>query len=231
MQEFYIRRSIGEESLRISVDATKIRYEIRDFSTQNKRLRLRKLPYLPKQVRKILDRIVYETSNFKLSEAVVKRVPVNETPVFLKMKDVFENRKNLKASQTYEKIANRIEVHGFYKHKSYIVQSSNEIEDCIKACFLDILLSMDQFGYLENKKSDFATGGIGSAFIDRDGTILKSIGATHRFAAAKVVGLESLFPLRIIGTHADWLQSHGIRGARDMKTFARQLRLAELDNR
>jgi hypothetical protein len=230
MREFYVRRAIGEECLRISVNATRVRYGIQEYSAQRKRLRLLQLSYLPKPLVTVLFKIINETSSFKLKEIEVKRAPIIDSPIYLKMKDVFENRKNLKTSQTYENIATIIERNGVYTHKMYTIRAKDEIESCIRDCFLNIILSMDQFGYLEDRVSEFATGGLGSAFIDRDGSILKSVGASHRLAAAQVVGMESPFPFRVIGAHAYWLQSQGIR-VRDMRTFARQIRLAELDNR
>lgn len=230
MREFYIRRVIGEDCLRIGVNARAIRYETRSFDAQEKRRRLRRLPYFPKRALPVMSILIFETSKFRFKEGEVSRSLLEETPIYLKMKDVFDNQDNLKASRTYEDIARALDKNGSYKHKNYLVETKDDIENCIRTCLLDIMLSMEKSGYLIDKKSKFATGGLGTAFIDRDGTILKAPGASHRLAAARIVGLKDPFPLRIIGAHADWLKSRGIRGIGDVKKLPSQIRLAEAEN-
>ena len=227
MREFYVRRAVGEDRLRIAVDPAKVRCQTREFDTQRRRLALLRQRYLPKPVKDNLNRVIHETASFRIREDELTRVPVTESDVFRRMKDVYDHRKNLKASVTYDSMAREIHENGIFRHKDYAVRSVDEIESCIRACYLDILLSMARFGYLEDKVSDFATGGMGTAFIDRDGTVLKALGASHRFAAAHVVGLKGPFPLRIIGAHASWLQSEGIGGVNAMKTLSRKIRHVE----
>ncbi len=230
MRQFYVRRSIREEDLCISVDAGKIRYETKTLAVQKKRLRLLNFSYCPEPLLGFINKVIYETSRFTIDESEIERVAIDQTPIYLKMKDVFENRENLTSSQTYDDIARNIADNGFFKHKKFVIRTIDEIEDFIRQCYLDIMVSMDEFGYLDDKKSEFATSGLGSAFVDRDGKILKAMGASHRFAAAQIVGLNDPFPFRVLGVHSDWLQSLGI-GAFDMASLARQIQLAGLDNR
>ena len=81
----------------------------------------------------------------------------------------------------------------------------------VRSCFYDLLISMAEEGYLPDKKSSFATEGIGLAIVWRDGNLWHEYGATHRLASAKIVGLRRGFPLRVVAAHRDWLGTHGIR--------------------
>lgn len=63
-------------------------------------------------------------------------------------------------------------------------------------------------------------GGLGKALIWKDGTLWHENGATHRLAAARIVGVQSGFPLRIVGAHRDWLRSQVDYGVFDLKKLA-----------
>lgn len=229
-REFIIRRMIGEESLRIKVDPKAIKCEIREFHAQKLRMKFLENPLIPKFMNRTLSKILWEMSKFELNETEVDRIPIEKTPVYRKMKNVFDHRKNLKESKLYQEISYQIEKAGYYNHKNYFVHSKDGIEDCIKNCFLDIIQSMDRDGYLNNKKRTFATGGIGQAFIDRDGSILRAASATHRLAAAKIVEMEDPFPIRIIGAHSDWIKRHNLKGISEIKMLPGYIKKVEANN-
>lgn len=84
---------------------------------------------------------------------------------------------------------------------------------------------MEQHGYISGKESEFATAGMGSVIIDRDGSVLKALAASHRLAAARIAGVQGGFPLRVIGAHAEWLDRHGIEGAGFAPKLHKALRL------
>lgn len=232
MREFSIRRALGEKGLEIEVNVTKIQYECREFTAKNRRNRVSRAGFVPKMVKPVLYKMINAVARFDLKESEVRRHALVQTPTYLTMKDVFDHRENLRASRTYETIARTLEHEGVFLHKQYAVKDKQSIEDCIRACYLDILLSMEKSGYRADKKSSFASAGMGTAFIDKDGSILKALKASHRLAAAQIVGMQTAFPLRVIGAHEDWLAAHqiGSGSVNDMKTLALQIRRVAHEN-
>ena len=230
LREWYVRRKLGEPVLRIGVDPKKIIFEMRDFKAQKKRIQLASNPLIPRFTRPLARSLIWELAPFELKETSIRRVPISQTPIYRMMLDVYENRNRLRSSRTYQEVVHCIEENGQFRHKNYVIQSRNDVEECIRKCFLDILLSMRMSGYIRNKRNSFSTGGIGSAFVDRDGSVLKAVGASHRLAAAHVVRFPGVFPFRVIGGHSRWLRNLEIRGPRDVARLAAGLRQVEIKN-
>ncbi len=230
LRECYIRWNLGEERLRISLNPANIKYEFDGFPAQNQRLKLLANPRIPRKALSILLRAVWEFSDFRIPEEIINRVPIEQTAVFQRMKDISDHRDDLRASHTYRDIRERLQADGIFRHKGYSIRSANEIEGCIHNCFLDLILSMESQGYIEDRTNDFATGGIGTFFIDHDGSILKGGAATHRLAAAKITGLKGGFPARIIGAHSNWLADQNIHDARDLGRLDAAIRAVEVKN-
>jgi len=94
----------------------------------------------------------------------------------------------------------------------------------MQLCFLDLMNSMANEGYQRDKISSFGTGGIGKTIIWRDGSLRHENGATHRLAAARIVGLKSGFPLRIVAAHRAWLDEQGIVKQSDISRLPKALK-------
>lgn len=228
MREWRVRRKLGEDGLRLVVNPSQIDYELSDYAAQRRTVALATLPGIPGRLKKILVRVNWELRDFRLTEAEFERSPISTSPIYQRMADVYEHRDRLRESQTYAEIVEAVKSRGAFKHKNYEIKSVDDVEECIRACYLDMMQSMAADGYQADRTSKFATGGIGNGVIDRDGSIVRSMAATHRMSAAKVVGLQGGFPLRIVGAHTDWLNQIGATGAGGLERFGEALRDLDL---
>lgn len=230
MKVFHVRWALGKSGLQVAVDATKIQYKTFIYPSKDRRKKLDGLVYLPKPLKFVLRKTTNLVADFEIREDAIKRTPIADSKTYLRMKDVFDHRANLGASQTYETIVHEIEAKGFFQHKSSTVKEKGSIEEFMRVCFLDIMLSMDSSGYVADHQSGFGTGGIGFAIIDKDGSILKTRSADHRLAAAQIVNMQGPFPLRVAGCHKQWMDSHRIGSVRDLRALRNQIRNVEHEN-
>ena len=113
---------------------------------------------------------------------------------------------------------------GQFHHKGYTIDQRDQIIGLIEACYLDILHSMETEGYRSDRRSAFATGGIGGLIIWNDGELVSGPAATHRKAAARILGMTSPFPMRVVGLHRGWLTSVGLTVAQDLRRLPHALR-------
>ena len=81
------------------------------------------------------------------------------------------------------------------------MRSEAEIRTFLNEYALNLIRTMESSGYDLEKGSE-----IGTAHIDRDGRLVKSGSATHRFCVARIVGVKR-FPLRVVGIHEDWARA------------------------
>jgi hypothetical protein len=230
LREWQVRTALGEAGLTVTINPAVIRQETRVTPLQRKKLRVMANPAIPGWIKRPWMRVLFETSDFAHDDHGITRADVASSEIFRRMEDVWRHRDAIERSQTYASIDETIAATGSFSHKRYAISSRAAIPDCIRACYLDILLSMAREGYVAGKRSDFATAGIGSALIDHDGSLLRCFGASHRMAAAIVVGVSGGFPLRIVGAHQAWLRGEGIEGPRDLERLRLAIRAVESRN-
>lgn len=157
-----------------------------------------------------------ETRRFDIGDDGFAITPFEHGNTHKRMADVWTHRNRLEASETYSRISQVLAEKGVYRHKKYELRQHSEIGAMMQACYLDLLESMSREGYQAGRTSSFATGGIGKVIVWRDGRLLHENGATHRLAAARIVGLRHGFPLRVVAVHRDWLALQGIRSVFDV---------------
>jgi hypothetical protein len=222
-----VRRALGEAGLTVKINPALIRQETRVTPLQRKKLRVVETSAIPVWIQRPLKRVLFETADFAHDDDGIQRADVASSPIFRRMEDVWRHRDAIESSDAYASIDAAISATGSFTHKRYSISSRAAIPDCIRACYLDILLSMEGEGYVAGKRSSFATAGVGNAIIDRDGSLLRCFGASHRMAAAIVVGVTGGFPLRIVGAHRAWLQSQRIESPRDLARLGPAIRAVE----
>lgn len=227
LRAWRVRRALGEAGLTVKINPTLIRQETRVTPLHRKKLQLAENASIPGWIKRPWLRVLYETSDFVHDDDGISRADVASSEIFRLMEDVWLYRDALQASKTYACIEHAISSTGSFTHKRYSISSRAAIPDCIRACYLDILLSMEREGYVAGKQSDFATAGVGGAIIDQDGSLLRCLGASHRMAAAIVVGVTGGFPLRIVGAHQAWLHGQGVEAPRDLARLGPAIRAVE----
>ena len=207
-----LQKVLSDSDLVLSVDPQAIAYDFPDLPLQKARLRIAEYPGLGRVGRRLANRVLTRFGNFAIEERDFSRIAHETTETFLKMKDVLDHEHCLTESGFYYQIKEILKDKDQYAHKNYVIRREDQIEPLIRDCLLAIIDSIRTQGYRTDVTSSFATGGLGTAVIDRDGRLLRGPGASHRFAAARLVGLREGFPLRLAGAHADWLRQQGITG-------------------
>lgn len=211
-----MRAKLGLEALTLDTNPLKIKGKMRDARLRGILLAARKSRVLPPVTIAAINKCARATRPFNFSGARMDLVSFESGNTYTMMADIWANRDALKESQTFHKIATQLAKDGSFKHKGLRITNHAEIVPLLQTCFLDLLNSMAKDGYIRGKTSDHGTGGVGRALIWRDGSVWQENGATHRLAAAKLVGLNSAFPLRIVGAHDEWLTGHHIRKLSDL---------------
>lgn len=225
LQEWLVRIKLDQDALIIETDPSLVAGRIKDRHRRNLWKRINRNRFIPKMAKSGVNRFVRETRRFDIhDDGKFDFVPFEIGNTHIKLKDVWDHRDAPERSATYKDIFDKLTKTGTYKYKNLRISEKSEIIPLIEACFLDLLISMEKEGYLPDKKSAFATGGTGLAIVWSDGKLWHEDGATHRLAAARIVGLRHGFPLRIVGAHRDWLAAQGIRGLPDISRLPLALR-------
>lgn len=224
LQDWMIRLKLGGGALDVEVDPTSIAGRIRDRKRWESWKAIARNRVLPKTVKAGLNRLVRVTRRFDIDDdSKFDLVSFERGETYLKMEDVWKHKEDLQNSSTYQQVLKSLEDNNIYRHKKYEVTEKSEIISMIKSCYSDLLVSLDEEGYIPGKKSSFATGGMGLAIVWRDGSLWHEVGATHRLVAARLVGLQRGFPLRIVAAHHDWLGEQGICKLSDISKLPRAL--------
>ncbi|PRX31213.1 hypothetical protein SAMN05216257_1046 [Meinhardsimonia xiamenensis] len=212
LQDWIVRYRLGSDALVIECDPLSVAGNIRDL----RRYRLWRAPSmarpLPRPARLAINRLAREARRFDIDGRRWQRGRIEDGKTFRRMLDVWENRGKLEASETWRHIAQALRTVGLWKHKGLTITDPDRIEDLIRACFLNLLESMSREGYVAGRVTPGTTGGIAKAVVWADGTLWHENGATHRLAAARIVGLRRGFPVRVVAVHRDWLCANGIHG-------------------
>ena len=129
------------------------------------------------------------------------REPIEGMEKYLKIKDLTENQDKVENSAWYKELSEQLKSIGYAKYKNLRLCSDSEVSIFLNEYVLNLVRSMQTSGYDLEKGAE-----IGTAHIDRDGSLVKSGSATDRFCVARIVGLKR-FPLRVVGIHEDWAKA------------------------
>jgi hypothetical protein len=210
MQEWWVRLRHGQDALIYETDPTKIAGSIHDVRLRNIWVATKKNRFLPRVAKSGLNRLARHMRKFRVDDERFVLGPFEHGKTYKLMNDIWTHRAALEGSSVYFRVAEKLAVSGVYRHKRFEISSESQIIAMMQACYLDLLNSMAEEGYVVGKTSSFGTGGIGKVIVWRDGSLWHENGATHRLAAARIVGLRSGFPLKIVAAHRDWLDAHGV---------------------
>ncbi len=126
-------------------------------------------------------------------------IPFDRQPVCSVVTDlVVHHRTDPRRSLWHQELCTRLSEDGPLSVQGWSIRRPEDIERFLAEYFLPIVDSMERDGYRTDLTED-----IGYALIGKDGEVLKSKQATHRFFIARALGLPS-FPVRITAVHADW---------------------------
>jgi hypothetical protein len=162
---------------------------------------LRFLP-LSGPVRAKLRRRIKDAQSFAITGSQFGEVfdLMKDSEAGKRMTDLMENRSDYKNSDWYRELVDALHSGHVARHKATTMNSIQEIQDFFTGELLQLLDSMESNGYDDDIPND-----LGTAFIGPEGVLLKSTGARHRFAAAKLLSVSD-FPLMVRGADKDFLR-------------------------
>ncbi|MBY6202225.1 hypothetical protein KUV65_12680 [Maritalea mobilis] len=203
-------RFVSSTHFYVEADPSSIVLSVRDVALRRVWTATKRARFLPRGVCKAVNWAARASRPMIVASDRFVATPLEKGQTYQRMLDVWTHREDLSASETYRNIWNTLTRTGRYQHKRYEITDPAEIPKLIATCYLDLLESMSRDGYCADRTSEFATGGLGRAIVWQDGSLVHENGATHRLAAAKIVGLRHGFPFRIVGVHEDWLRVNGV---------------------
>jgi hypothetical protein len=217
MWEWQARAKLGSSGLIVEADPAMIAGRIRDKRRRKTWQTLNRVPGLPSIARSAINRGLRELRRFDLwNDAYYDFVAIEEADTHRRLADVLAHRHCIEESETYKLLLQKFRAHGPFRHKNFLVAEEEEVKTLVQSCYADLLTSMARDGYVRGKTSAYGTDGIGAAMVWSDGRLWHEDGATHRLVAARLVGVQSGFPLRIVGVHRDFLRAHGVRHAHQL---------------
>lgn len=130
--------------------------------------------------------------------------PLESIDKYAKVQDLLEHRDDYRQSRWFGHLRDELRSCGVTRHKGIVMQSETEIADFFEEYLGELIRSMASTGYRDDRGAD-----IGTALIGCDGALYKGTSGTHRFYAARLLGVSPV-PLRIICVHRGWLSSLGL---------------------
>lgn len=167
----------------------------------------RKKFLIKKRYGKVISRIILlpYTSLFVYSgKWDLSAKPFKEYHTYINMLDLYRNKNDFRNSLWYKNAKRDIEQDGRFIRKDRSFTSLYELDTLFEENLLDILISMEETGYENNKAQDSC-----GVMISRSGELIKSFGmGNHRLAAAQLVGLKSI-PVTVTRVHKEWFKEVG----------------------
>lgn len=149
-------------------------------------------------------KISYAFEPFLLSSARFDaRQPVGQGAKYRLVSDFAAHRQRPQDSLWFAQLSEALRDHGMARHKDIVMRSEAEIMDFLKNYVGGLFDSMEREGYIPGRAAD-----TGTAIIGPDGRIVKAAAGSHRFAAARLLGVAPI-PLLILGVDAGWARSVG----------------------
>lgn len=113
--------------------------------------------------------------------------------------DLFEKLPFYRSSQWYIDAREQLVSSGEFSHKSFQVNSVEQLDELFEKYLIELIASMQSKGYNHEHGADYPQGMIG-----RNGELIKTAHGTHRLAAAKATNAPGLFPIQVCGVHRLW---------------------------
>jgi hypothetical protein len=176
--------------------------------------------YVDPPLNQLFDRLYATAARFPKSTPLIKRAdrmrrecfiapgrwdlaarPIEETKTYKRMADILEHVDNVERSAFYADALAKIEAKGRFRHKKVKLRSRADLDDFFAQYFGLLLQTMKSDGY----RPDLAAGrDVPLVVVTRAGNLVKSRGARHRWAAARLVDVER-FPVVISHVHSAWI--------------------------
>ena len=145
------------------------------------------------------QKIIYSLEPFKLPPFVFNRaIPIEEEYRYCLLADLISNKNALDQTIWFRRLKDKLDSSGEAAYKSMKFYRTQEILAFLEGYALNLINSMEISGYNRSIVAD-----VGTAFIDRDGSICKCGAGNHRFSAARLVGARDV-PVEILGVDRRW---------------------------
>lgn len=194
-----VHRELGT-LLRVEIDPTQVAEAVASELPLVKRAR-RRTRNAPDWVASAALAAVRAAHPFALGDrAYPDPVRVEETWWFSDMADLVTSRDAPERSRWYRRQVERLAEQGPFDLKGSPIATVADIDQHLECHLLPLIRSIERDGYRPDLADD-----TGAALVGPDGTLHKAKGAKHRFAIARLLGVDRV-PLRITCVHRQWLR-------------------------
>jgi hypothetical protein len=127
-----------------------------------------------------------------------KASPITETARYQKLHDFIHRSGPVQTTLWFKQLSDALSRDGVAFHKSIKMKSETDILHFFDSYVIPLIESLRDEGFRHEK-----TGYEAAAFIDAEGRLAKVGSGNHRFIIGQILDIP-LFPLRVLGVHADW---------------------------
>lgn len=146
--------------------------------------------------------VVYQWSKKRLihdGDWDLKCEPIEETEAYRNLLSLYRVLPNFRDSGWYAQALRELEVSGVFSHKYHVATEPADVDRVFQEVLIPLLFSMKAQGYVQHDGDDIPEG-----MISRHGELIKTEKGRHRLAAARIVGADTLYPLKIVAVHRRW---------------------------
>lgn len=186
--------------LRVEVDPAQLAEAVDSELPLVKRAR-RRVRHAPDRVASAVLSAMGSAHPFALGDrAYPDTEPIEETWWYSDLADLVTRRDAPERSRWYRRQVERFGEQGPFDLKGSSIGTVADIDRHLECHLLPLIRSIERDGYRPDLADD-----TGAALVGSDGALHKAKGAKHRFAIARLLGVDR-FPLRITCVHRQWLR-------------------------
>lgn len=174
---------------------------------------------------RFVNKCLYSAEPFLLQQSVFADArPIEQESRYKLLEDVVVHRNRVDQSEWFQMLMRELEDTGLARHKLLTFRSREDIIKFLESYVIGLIKTLESTGYDETISAD-----TGTAFIDREGRLMKSDQGNHRFAAARILGVPEV-PLEILGVHeAFFKQVTGKKGFSELCTLLQKVEAEHRD--
>lgn len=133
-------------------------------------------------------------------------VDFRQSKSYRMMSDLVANRADYRQSLVYQRAIAKVQAGKPYHHKEHWAHDEAGVVRIFDTVLMPLIESMATQGYIQKPDADMP-----EFLISRSGQLIKCRRGRHRFATARLVGVDKGYPCIINTIHRDWWQEHVVR--------------------
>jgi hypothetical protein len=157
---------------------------------------------LPNLVKARLAHQAFKFEPFIKSQFTISPIDIWQMPTYVKVANFIDTKK-IQDTKWYKNLRDELSVLGVARHKNIRLHTNTEIKDFLQYYRREVVDSLRIKGF----KNDIKMMDMPTVLLSENGSIIKGSKGNHRFAIAKIVGLDH-FPVVICGIHGSYFRKN-----------------------